>query len=244
MSELQFTTPDPVRLEIRIASGEIAIETVDGDQSTVAIDGSDKAIEATDVECTGDRLSISEHRKGVLGSLFQSDSVRLSVWIPHRSSVVVATASADARLDGAFYELDYKSASGDLELTGECSGDARIKTASGDVRLPHVGGRVNAQSVSGDIEADSVGGSLVARSVSGDVLIRSIRDGDVRVNSVSGDVALGIAGGTSVDVDANSTTGDVSSDVPLYSEPGGGGGPTVVIRGQTVSGDFHLFRAA
>lgn len=244
MTEQWFPTPKPVRLELKIAAGDIDVVTIDGDESTVALDGPEKLIEATRVELVGDRL-IVEQRHGSAAGFFGRwrEAVRVRAWVPRGSRVEIVTGASDARLEGTFSGLEAKSASGDVSLIGVLDGDAHVKTVSGNVRLPHVAGDLSVQAVSGDVVAESVDGSVFAKSVSGNVRVGSLRDGQVKVQSVSGDVELGIAAGTSVDVDAGSASGELSSEVPLSSTPGGGGGPTVVIRSNTVSGDFRVVRA-
>ena len=243
MTEQRFPTPEPVRLEIKIPTGDVDVETADGGESTISLNGPQKLVDATRVELVGDRLVVQHERK-MLGFFERFEgSLRVKARVPARSSVEISTASGDATLDGTFAGLRASTASGDVRLTGDLDGDGRVNTVSGDVRLAHVSGDLNVQTVSGDVDADSVDGSVAINSVSGDVQIRSLRQGTAKVQSVSGDVELGVAVGTNVDVDAATASGDLSSEVSLSESPAGGAGPTLVVRGKTVSGDFRVVRA-
>jgi hypothetical protein len=251
MPEHRFTTPEPIELEIKVPSGDIDIETVEGDESLVSLDGDEKLIDMTEVRQEGRRIVVELKGKksfGITISIgdfsFGSGSMRVRARVPHGSSVVLATASADMKLRGRVQSLEMKSASGDLVVNGDIERDAVLKSVSGDARLDNVGGELRVQTVSGDVTVQSVGGSIVAKSVSGDLRVESVREGHVTAQSVSGDIELGIAAGTNLDVDAGSVSGDLASEVPLGSEPGANGsdGPVLVVRGKTVSGDFRVFR--
>jgi DUF4097 and DUF4098 domain-containing protein YvlB len=148
-------------------------------------------------------------------------------------------------LRGRLRALEAKTASGDLVLSGEVEEDATLKTVSGDVRIDRVGGDLKLTTVSGDANVRSIGGSVEAKTVSGDVRLDSVRAGHVTLQSVSGDIAVGVEAGTNLDVDAGSVSGDLSSEVPLGSDAASaaGDGPTLVVRGKSVSGDFRVFRA-
>lgn len=254
MEARTFHTPEPVELEIRIPAGDIEVETVDGDESTIELDGSDRLVEQTRVELIGNRLIVElEGGKGPFGITiafgdlsFGRVPLRVRARVPHASRAELSTASADMKVRGRLAALETKSASGDLTVDGEVDGDAQVKTVSGDVRLRSVGGSLTVQSVSADVTVSSVGGSVTAKSVSGDVRIESTREGKVNVQSVSGDIEVGVAAGTNLDVDAGSVSGDLTSEVALGSDIGNIGpeGPMLVVRGKTVSGDFKVFRAA
>ncbi|HEX6788003.1 MAG TPA: DUF4097 family beta strand repeat-containing protein [Gaiellaceae bacterium] len=252
MSEQRFHTPEPAELEIRVPTGDIDVETVEGDESTIELDGDERLIELTEVRQEGRRIVVELKGKkpfGITISIgdfsFGSTSLRVRARIPHHSRVELATASADMKLRGVINTLDVKSASGDLSHFGEIEGNAAVKTVSGDARIERVGGELRIQTVSGDVNAAYVGGSVNSKSVSGDVRVDSVREGSVNAQSVSGDIEIGVAPGTKLDVDAGSVSGDLTSEVPLGSEPNGfenGDGPMLVVRGKTVSGDFRVFR--
>jgi DUF4097 and DUF4098 domain-containing protein YvlB len=252
MSEHRFHTPEPVELDIRIPSGDIDVETVEGEESAIDLDGDEKLIELTDVRQEGRRIIVELKGKkpfGITISIgdfsFGSSSLRVRARVPHHSRVDLSTASADMKLRGVINTLDVKSASGDLSHFGEIEADAAVKTVSGDARFERVGGKLQIQTVSGDVNAAYVGGSVASKSVSGDVRLDSVREGTVNAQSVSGDIEIGVAPGTKLDVDAGSVSGDLTSEVPLGSDPNGfdnGDGPTLVVRGKTVSGDFRVFR--
>jgi hypothetical protein len=252
MLEQSFHTPLPLELEVGIPSGDIEVETTEGEESNITVDGDDRLLEEVEIRHDGNRLVVAYRGKGKLGfslsplSLVFGSELRVRASVPHGAEVKVKTASADTRLDGHFGQVGVNSVSGDLRVRGEIAGKANVKTVSGDADLDHVDGDLSAHTVSGDLRIGPVTGSAETKTVSGDIRFQSVAAGDVRFTSVSGDVEIGIADGSAVDVDAGSTSGDLSSEVPLASEPQyaeGEPAPTVVLRGRTVSGDVKVFRA-
>jgi hypothetical protein len=253
VAEHRFHTPEPVELEVKVPVGDVEVETSDSDESLVMLEGSEKVLEHFIVEQHGRRIVVEMKGKKSLGITIQigdltwgsGGRLKVRVRVPHGSRAELATAAADMKLRGRLQSLESKSASGDLAVIGEIERDATVKTVSGDVRLDRVGGNLRFTTVSGDVLVRSVGRSVEGKAVSGDVRLESTREGNVAVQSVSGDIEVGVEPGTNLDVDAGSVSGDLDSEVPLGSEPGvgDGSGPTLVVRGKTVSGDFRVFRA-
>ena len=252
--EHRFHTPDPVELAVKVPAGDLEVETVDSEETTIDVDGSDKLVEQTVVEQRGRTISVELRGRTAFGitisigdfSFGSGNQLKIRARIPHGSDAEIDGAALDVEVRGRIRQLQTRSASGDLVLDGEVERDATVKTVSGDVRLDRVGGNLRVQSVSGDLRALAVEGSVELKSVSGDMEVRSVREGRVNATSVSGDIEIGVAPGTNLDVDAGSVSGDLTSEVPLANDPGAGvgDGPTLVVRGKTVSGDFKVFRAS
>jgi DUF4097 and DUF4098 domain-containing protein YvlB len=185
--------------------------------------------------------------------------VRVRIRCPHGADLDVKTVSADVRADGRYGAAAIKSVSGDVTL-GELGGDARVKAVSGDVRTGVVGGSVEVQTVSGDANAlsavgnvsittvsgdlriDEAEGSVTAKSVSGDQYVGSVRSG-ADCQSVSGDVYVAIPRGQQVYIDANSRSGDVSSELDPSDGEAETDGPVSELRIKTMSGDIRIARA-
>ena len=256
---------------VGIPSGYFVVETTEGEESNIIVDGDERLLEEVEIRHDGNRITVAFRGKAKFGfslsplSLVFTNELRVRASVPHGAGVKVKTASADTQLGGHFGPLAINSVSGDLRLRGEVAGDANLKTVSGDADLDRVAGDISAHTVSGDLRVGPVEGSTDLKTVSGDIRLQSVRAGDVRFTSVSGDIRfdaltagdvrftsvsgdieIGIAQGSALDVDAGSTSGDLSSEVPLAGEPVHGedeAGPTVVLRGRTVSGDVKVFRA-
>lgn len=251
MPEHRFHTPQPVDLLVSIPSGDVIVETADVEETVIAVEGSEKLVEQTFVEQNGNRITVQYRGTKGLGitieiggfSIGSGERLKVRARIPHTSAAELTTASADMNIDGTLRRLETKTASGDLALRGKVETTATVKTVSGDVQLEEIGGDLTVNSVSGDIRVASVGGSVRTKSVSGDVRVDRAGGPEATLQSVSGDITIAVEPGTNVDVDANSVSGDLASDFEIGDDIGLGAGPTLVVRGKTVSGDFRLTRA-
>jgi DUF4097 and DUF4098 domain-containing protein YvlB len=89
-------------------------------------------------------------------------------------------------------------------------------------------------------------GELGISTTSGDGDVKAVSGGDVRVQTVSGDVRLGIARGTRTWIDAVSVSGRLESELGLEDqEPtSDDASPVVPLHVKTVSGDVSVVRAA
>jgi DUF4097 and DUF4098 domain-containing protein YvlB len=187
-------------------------------------------------------------------------SVRATIRVPAGSSVEVASEAADITGTGRFDRAEVKTAAGDVRLD-DVEGDAQVKCVSGDVTLGTIGGEANVNSVSGDATVGKVGGnanfhsvsgdielreaesSVQAKTISGDVRIGSVVKGNMALQSVSGDLTLGLRSGSKLFVNARSTSGKTTSELEVSDVPPANGGPLVELQAKSVSGDIRIHRA-
>jgi DUF4097 and DUF4098 domain-containing protein YvlB len=201
-----FQTPDPVRFDIRLGSGEVRLEASRASETTVTLeplrdnDASASAVEEARVEQRGDEIlvDIRDRRRGFRGS-----DVLVEVRCPEGSSVRAKSGSADFEGHGSFGSIDIETGSGDVQFA-ELSGDAKVNAASGDVQIAQVGGEARINTASGDVQIASIEREGKINSASGDVLVNKAV-GRFEANSASGDVMVREA---SSSVGVNTASGD------------------------------------
>ena len=269
-----FDTPGKTRLRVKNAAGLISVDPSENGRTTVELealredDATHEAIERATVELNGNEVTV-EIGVGAKGfgvgpawiSFGRTPQVGIRIRCPEGTDLECTTASADVSAGGRLGEVELKTASGDIaveEVAGlrvqsasgdvrgkTVAGEARIQTVSGDVRLGTVMGPVSATLVSGDFAIDDAHVDLSAKTVSGDQRIGAVREGQIMIQSVSGDVRVGIRPGTRLKIDASSTSGDVSSELDVKDAPSATpGGPEARLQAKTVSGDIEISRAA
>ncbi len=180
--------------------------------------------------------------------------VVVSLAVPATARVEVGVVGADAVVSGIAGRTDVRGVSGGATLVG-LSGPVRADTVSGELEAQAVEGDLRYNSVTGPLTLiDGAGGSVQADTVSGDMIIDlspAARAADVRVNTVSGEIALRLPEGPDVEVHASTTSGAVSNAFEALNVGGQWGAKSVdgrlgagkgTLRATTVSGSLALLR--
>ncbi|HEY8104301.1 MAG TPA: DUF4097 family beta strand repeat-containing protein [Gaiellaceae bacterium] len=269
-----FDTPGKTRLRVKNPAGLISVDPSETGRTTVTLealrddDATREAIDRATVEMNGNDITVEI---GVGGKGFgvgpawisfgRTPQVGIRIRCPEGTDLECMTASADVAATGRLGDVEVKTASGDAAVdhaaalraqsasgdvrAATVEGEASLQTVSGDVRLGTVTGPISATLVSGDFALDEAQADLTVKTVSGDQRIGSVRQGQIKLQSVSGDVRVGIRPGTRLHIDANSTSGDVSSDLDVRDTPSETpSGSEARLQAKTVSGDIEITRAA
>ncbi|MEU4208946.1 DUF4097 family beta strand repeat-containing protein [Streptomyces sp. NPDC026206] len=181
-------------------------------------------------------------------------SATVTLTVPAATRVEVGVVGAGAVVSGISGATDIRGVSGDTTLVG-VTGAVRAETVSGGLEAQSLGGDLRFNSVSGDLTLiESTGGTVKAESVSGDMLVDLSATGAspaLSLTSVSGEVAVRLPHPVDAEVDANTTSGQLScafEDLRISGQWGakritgtlGAGGGRLKVT--TVSGGVALLR--
>lgn len=210
------------------ADGRLQVENLKGlievrawDRPEVRIQGQlGEGVERLEIE--GDRRSLEvrvkyPNRVGVWGGRDRSEPTELRLMVPLQAALAIDGVAARIDVQGiASRELSIDSVSGDVTVVG-APRQAGIETVSGDQRLTLNSREVDADSVSGDIELTGrLDGEVGVETVSGNVRVEVVesRLRDFSSATVSGDVRVRTALAPGADVSMESVSGDLELHLP------------------------------
>src|SRR5271166_2328714 len=185
----------------------------------------------------------------------RNHSAEMTVTVPRDCPAQVGVVAATAVVSGVAARTSVKSVSGAITLDG-LNGTIDARTVRADVEAQDISGQVTFNSVSGDLTL--AGGSLDrldAKTVTGSVTadVHLGKPGDVRVATVSSDVALRLPAQPDARVSLRSTSGRLLSEFDClrssharvsHSVNGTLGAGTGHISVTTLSGRVTLLRRA
>jgi len=163
-------------------------------------------------------------------------------------SVRAEAGSGDVEIHDVKGNLRAKTGSGTIRAT-QIAGGFEGETGSGNITLEQVSaGSVRAHTGSGDLEVHMLRGSLDAQTGSGTINVAGDPTGAWTLHTGSGDVHLKLTAAASFDLDARTSSGDLSVNQPITvqgtiskkeirGKVRGGGVPVNV---ETGSGDIRV----
>jgi hypothetical protein len=258
----QWTVDAPMRL----AFDDVTALKVRAIAGSVAILATSEAPALDITRISGQPLTVT-HEDGVLTISYhdltwdgllewlrpRNHSAEMTVTVPRDCPAQVGVVAATAVVSGVAARTSVKSVSGAITLDG-LNGTVDARTVGADVEAQDINGEVTFNSVSGDLTL--AGGSLDrldAKTVTGSVTadVHLGQPGNVRVATVSSDVALRLPAQPDARVSLRSTSGRVlsefdslrSSHAPVsHSVNGTLGAGTGHISVTTLSGRVTLLR--
>ncbi|MFC8225491.1 DUF4097 domain-containing protein [Streptomyces sp. NPDC057287] len=267
MPETTWSVAEPRRLTFDEPVTAVAVRIVDGAINVVGTDEPGARLEVSAID--GPPLIVAL-RDGTLTVTYEDLPWQgLRTWLdqrrPRRSAVVslvvpagatveVGAVGAEAVVSGIRGRTELRGVSGDSTLVG-LSGAVRAETVSGSLEAQAVTGGLHFQSVSGDLTVvEGAGTSVRAESVTGHMVLdldTSPKPTDIRLTSVSGEIAIRLPHPADAKVEANTAGGTLSSafeDLRVHGQWGAKkitgtlGAGTGKLKATTVSGSIALLR--
>ncbi|NED81629.1 DUF4097 family beta strand repeat protein [Streptomyces sp. SID11233] len=258
---------EPQKLTFDEPVAALSVRIVNGTVNVVGTDEPTARLEVTGIE--GPPLIVTQ-KDGVLTVTYEDLAwqgilkwfdrkgwhrhAAVSLAVPAGSAVEVGVVGAGAFVSGIRGRTDVRGVTGDTTLVG-LAGPVGAETVSGNVEAQAVTGDLRFHSVSGDLTVvEGAGASVRAESVSGNMVLDLDPNGkptDIRLTTVSGEVAIRLPHPADAKVEANTASGSVSNgfeDLRVNGQWGAKritgtlGSGTGTLKATTVSGSIALLR--
>lgn len=241
-----FLTPDPVTLEIRNAAGQVHVNLVETQTTTVEVTtstghplgfiddflksfGSGRGIEGfVKGRQFGARGGFGEQPADIDPAAGEwatstitdpAESVRVQHVEGDSPTVIIDTKSARDGWRSSF----------DITVTAPTGSSIRLQSKSSDLTVTGAARLADVRTASGNVRITEIRGKALLQSASGDISVE-VAGGDIDVRTASGDVVVGPVGGSAL---VHTASGDI--------RVGANAGDITV---RTVSGDVQVADAA
>ncbi|MDX3485455.1 MULTISPECIES: DUF4097 family beta strand repeat-containing protein [Streptomyces] len=263
----RWTIAEPRKLAFEDPVTALHVRIVDGTVNVVGTDEPGARLEVSVIE--GPPLLVTQedgrltvayedlpwpHFLGWFDPKVRHRSAVVTLVVPAASSVEVGAIGAGAVVSGISGRTEVRGISGDSTLVG-LTGAVRGESLSGSLEAQGVTGDLRFHSVFGDLTVvDGAGASVRAESVSGAMVLDVDPSGkptDIRLATVSGEIAIRLPHPADARVEANTASGSVSNafeDLRVRGQWGSKkitgtlGAGTGTLRATTVSGSIALLR--
>ena len=219
-------------VEIYNTSGSVTVEG--WSRSAVEVTGTlGEEVDEFIFEREGDTVVVKVKPIRGKSSGGRSTSSFITVRVPQKSRIDVATISAEIDVEGVEGQQELQSVSGSIS-TKAFAAEIEAETVSGSIdvvggnmdsetELTTVSGGISARDMAGTIELESVNGRLkleggsfadaAMETVNGRIDFESnLRDGgDLDIETVNGKVVVNFAGSLSADIDVNTFNGRIKN---------------------------------
>jgi hypothetical protein len=176
--------------------------------------------------------------------------VRMEVQVPTKTNLDIRTGGGDVKVNHLEGDTNLETSGGDVKVSG-LKGNLTARTSGGDMELRDVTGDVSVKTSGGDITLENARGRVEARTSGGDVTA-SLARGNAKggeIETSGGDIELRLDPAINLSLDASTSSGEVTSNLPHLSVTGeisssrlrgtlGSGGET--LRVHTNGGSVHI----
>jgi DUF4097 and DUF4098 domain-containing protein YvlB len=208
-ARVQVTVPRRYRVEMKTSGGDLSVSRLEGD-ATGKTSGGDVTLEdvtgQVHMRTSGGDMKIDRIQGDVQMITSGGDIVARTV----HGGIDVQTSGGSIHFDSIDGQTRARSSSGDI-VANTVHGDVDADTSGGDVRLMRVDGKIRANTSGGNVHCDLVGANRgISASTSG------------------GNISLQVAKDITATLDAVSSGGKITSELPVTTTSANGkrlGGP-------------------
>ena len=236
--ERSFSVQPGGLLDIDADIGSVTTTGTDSGQVTVRVfaRGSDENLRRMHVEFDqrGTTVRVTERTDHNYFRFLHDNNmdVHFEVSVPNNFNLRIRTAGGDLKVVDVKGKIDGETSGGDLELrklegnlrletsggnvdAEGLSGDCTCETSGGSIRAERIQGTSHFNTSGGNIEIRDADGRLVASTSGGDIVATLKGNQGIDLSTSGGNLTVRLPKATPGDVQAETSGGDVSCDLPF-----------------------------